>query len=304
MRRALILLLLVVGSTVMPCSALDVPPPERRVTDLGGMLSSSAVTTIEAELERLEADTGAQVAVLTVPSLEGDVLESYSLRVVETWKLGTEERDNGVLLLIVRDDRKIRIEVGYGFEGVLPDARCGRIINNVMKPAFRQGDFTGGTVKAVELIGGLIREDPEAAAGLDDESAPMPEVGALIVMMLLFLVVIGTFAVTALFSKGGGAWFLYLFLVPFFFAFPSAAFGILVGTIVVLVWLIGFPILRTLIWHTSAGKGFRTSHPTWVTLGSSGGSWGGSSSFGGGSFGGGFSGGGGSFGGGGASGGW
>lgn len=300
MRRALILLSLVVCSTVMPCAALDVPPLERRVTDLAGILSSSVVTTLEAELEQLEAETGAQLAVLTVPSLDGEVLESYSLRVVETWKLGTEELDNGVLLLIARDDRKIRIEVGYGLEGVLPDARCGRIIDSVMTPAFRQGEFSEGTLRAVALIGGLIREDPEAAEGLDDASAPMPEVGALIVMMLIFSAVVGTFAFTALFSKGGGAWFLYLFLVPFFFAFPSAAFGILVGTIVVFAWLIGFPILRALIWHTGMGKDFRTSHPTLTTINSSGG-W---SSGGFSSGGGGFSGGGGSFGGGGASGGW
>jgi len=300
MRRAMTLLLLVVCTTVVPCAALDVPPLEGRVTDLGGMLSSNAVTTLDAELGALEAETGAQVAVLTVPSLDGEVLESYSLKVVESWRLGSEELDNGVLLLIARDDRKIRIEVGYGLEGVLPDARCGRIIDNVMTPAFRQGEFSEGILQAVVLIGGLIREDPEAAAGIDGTSTSMPDVGAAIVMMLIFCVVVGTFAFTALFTKGAGAWFLYLFLVPFFFAFPSAAFGILVGTIVVILWLIGFPILRTLVWHTGTGKDFRASHPTLTTINSSGGFSSGGWSGGGG----GFSGGGGSFGGGGASGGW
>jgi len=284
----------------MPSAALDVPPLERRVTDLAGMLTSAAVEVMEADLAELEADTGAQVAVLTVPGLQGEVLEDYSIRVAEAWKLGSEERDDGVLLLIARDDRKIRIEVGYGLEGVLPDARCGRIIDQIMTPSFRRGDFSEGTLRAVAAIDGLIREDPEAATGLDDVPVPMPEAGAVIVMMLLFVVVIGTFAVTALFSKGGGAWFLYLFLVPFFFAFPSGAFGVVVGTIVVVVWIVGFPILRALIWHTGVGKDFRTSHPAWVSWGSSGGSWSGGGSFGGG----GFSGGGGSFGGGGASGGW
>ncbi|MEE4271010.1 MAG: TPM domain-containing protein [Thermoanaerobaculales bacterium] len=300
MKRRMIVLVVLVGVVSTPCAALDVPPLDRRVTDLAGMLTSGAVEVLEADLAGLEADTGAQVAVLTVPSLEGEVLEDYSLRVVEAWKLGSEERDDGVLLLIARDDRKIRIEVGYGLEGVLPDARCGRIIDQIMKPSFRQGDFSEGTLRAVALIGGLIREDPEAASSLDHAPVPVPEAGAVIVMMLIFVAVIGTFAITALFSKGGGAWFLYLFLVPFFFAFPSGAFGIVVGTIVVVAWLVGFPILRALIWHTGLGRDFRTSHPGWVTWGSSGGSWGGRSSFGGG----GFSGGGGSFGGGGASGGW
>ena len=91
---------------------------------------------------------------LTIPSLEGQPLEDYSIRVVEAWQLGRQDRDNGVLILIARDDRKIRIEVGYGLEGVLPDALCGRIIDNAMKPAFRQGDFSGGTQRAVEMISG------------------------------------------------------------------------------------------------------------------------------------------------------
>ena len=284
---------------VMPCFGLEVPVLDRRVTDLAGVFSASAVAPMEAELENLETETGAQVAVLTIPSLEGQPLEDYALRVVEAWQLGQENRDNGVLILIARDDRKIRIEVGYGLEGVLPDAICGRIIDNAMKPAFRQGDFSGGTLRAVEVIAGLVRGDPDAAA-LDDESIEANETMGIIVTAIIFFVVVGTFAVSALFSKGGGAWFLYLFLAPFFFAFPGAILGFKWGGVLVLAWLIGFPLLRTLLWHTGAGKTFRTSHPTWTTMGSSGGSWGGGSSFGGG----GFSGGGGSFGGGGASGGW
>ena len=284
---------------VVPCFGLDVPSLERRVTDLAGLFSASAASSMEAELEGLETETGAQVAVLTIPSLEGQPLEDYALRVVEAWQLGQEKRDNGVLILIVRDDRKIRIEVGYGLEGVLPDAMCGRIIDNAMKPAFRQGDFSAGTLRAVEVIAGLVRGDPDAAT-LHDESIEANETMGIIVTAIIFFVVVGTFAVSALFSKGGGAWFLYFFLMPFFFAFPGALLGFKWGGVFVLAWLIGFPLLRTLIWHTGAGKTFRTSHPTWITMGSSGGSWGGGGSFGGG----GFSGGGGSFGGGGASGGW
>ena len=283
-----------------PCVGLEVPRLEGRVMDRAGLFSSSAVTTMVADLEQLERDTGAQVAVLTIPSLEGQPLEDFSMRVVEAWQLGQQDRDNGVLILIARDDRKIRIEVGYGLEGVLPDVLCGRIIDNAMKPAFRQGDFSEGTLRAVAIIDGLVRGDPEASAGLAASSSSVPDIGAAIVMGLIFTIVVGTFAVTALFSKGGGAWFLYLFLVPFFFAFPSAILGLRLGTVIVLAWLIGFPILRILLWHTGSGKTFRESHPTWTTIGSSGGSW----SSGGGFSGGGFSGGGGSFGGGGASGGW
>jgi uncharacterized protein len=286
----------------LPAVALDVPPLEHRVTDLAGLFSSAAASTMEEELQRLEAETGAQVAVLTVPSLEGQPLEDYSMRVVEAWQLGRRDRDNGVLVLIARDDRKIRIEVGYGLEGVLPDALCGRIIDNAMKPAFRQGDFAGGTRQAIDVIAAAVRGDESAAAAVATAAAPKPELGAMIAMAAVFLAVIGTFAVSALFMKGGAGWFLYLFLVPFFFAFPGAILGSPWGGILVLAWLIGFPILRAVIWHTGAGKTFRTSHPTWVSTTTRAGSRGGGG-FGGFS-GGGFSGGGGSFGGGGASGGW
>ena len=118
---------------VVPCFGLEVPSLDRRVIDLAGLFSASAASSMEAELEGLETETGAQVAVLTIPSLEGQPLEDYALRVVEAWRLGREKRDNGVLILIARDDRKIRIEVGYGLEGVLPDAMCGRIIDNAFR---------------------------------------------------------------------------------------------------------------------------------------------------------------------------
>ncbi|HSN57166.1 MAG TPA: TPM domain-containing protein [Candidatus Sulfomarinibacteraceae bacterium] len=302
MRRGALALVLA-AAAVVPVLALEVPRLDRRVTDLAGLLSASAVDAMESELQRLEAETGAQVAVLTIPSLEGEPLEDYSLRVVEAWQLGREDRDNGVLVLIARDDRRIRIEVGYGLEGVLPDALCGRIIDHAMKPAFRQGDFSGGTRQAVEVIAAAVRGDPDAAAAVAAPEAAAPELGTMIAMTAVFLAVIGTFAMSALFTKGAAAWFLYFFLVPFFFAFPSAVLGARWGVVAALAWLVGFPILRALIWHTVAVRTFRTSYPTLTTWTATGGSWG-RGGFGGGGGGGGFSGGGGSFGGGGASGGW
>jgi len=285
---------------MVPCFALEIPVLDRRVTDLAGLFSAPAVASMETDLESLETETGAQVAVLTIPSLEGQVLEDFSMNVVESWQLGQQGSDNGVLILIARDDRKIRIEVGYGLEGVLPDILCGRIIDNAMKPAFRQGDFSEGTQRAVEIVAGLVRGDPETSVALDDRPTSRDELMGTVVTAIIFFVLVGAFAFRALFSKGGGAWFLYVFLTPFFLAFPGAILGLKWAIAMTGLWLIGFPVLRILLWHTGAGKGFRTSHPTWTTMGTSGGSWGGGSSFGGG----GFSGGGGSFGGGGASGGW
>jgi uncharacterized protein len=271
--------------------------------DRAGLLSSKTLATLEFELEKLEEETGAQVVVLTIDGLRGDPIEDYSMRVVDSWQLGRANLDNGVLILIARDDRAIRIEVGYGLEGVLPDVLCARIIDNAMTPAFKRGDFSGGTLRAVRIITGLIEGDPDAPAELAKTSYPMPEVGVLVVMIPVFILVIGSFALTALLTKGSGGWLLYLFLIPFLFGFPGAALGPLWGVVIAGAWLIGFPILRALIWHTGTGENFRTSHPTWTTFGSPGGSWGGGG-FGGGFGGGGFSGGGGSFGGGGASGGW
>jgi len=302
MMRRVVVIVFAAWMAAAGCLALEVPPLKSRVTDLADLFDSSSVAAMERDLEALERETGAQLAVLTIPSLEGEPLEDFSMRVVEAWRLGRADTDNGVLVLIARDDRKIRIEVGYGLEGVLPDVLCGRIIDNAMTPAFRQGDFSGGTRRAVELIGGLVRQDPEASTALERPSPSYPKAVPALAIGTIFIAVIGVFVISALFSKGGGAWFLYVFLVPFFFAFPGAVLGARWGIALALGWLIGFPILRTLIWHTRTGKDFRTSHPTWTTWASSRGSWSGRGG-GGGSFGG-FSGGGGSFGGGGASGGW
>ena len=141
---------------------LEVPYLAGRVNDLAGMISPEAEARIESRLAELQRSTGAQVAVLTVPSLEGDPIEDFSMRVVETWKLGSAERDNGVLFLIARDDRRMRIEVGYGLEAVIPDILAGRIQDELVRPSFQGGDFDGGVEAAIEAIAGLAEGDPQA----------------------------------------------------------------------------------------------------------------------------------------------
>lgn len=143
MRRFLPFVLLL-ALAAGPSPALEVPYLSGRVNDLADLLNPGAEGRLEQTLGQLEQETGAQAAVLTIPSLEGDPLEDFSLRVVETWKLGREEADDGVLLLIARDDRKVRIEVGYGLEATLTDVQSKRIISNLMTPRFREGDFDGG----------------------------------------------------------------------------------------------------------------------------------------------------------------
>src|SRR5579859_4490502 len=124
----------------------------QRVHDEAHALRQETADQLEKELKAYEDSTSNQIAVLIVQSLDGDVLEEYSLHVAEKWKLGQKGKDNGVLLLIAVDDHKIRIEVGQGLEGVLTDAQCSRIIRNEIAPAFRRSEFDGGVAAGVSAI--------------------------------------------------------------------------------------------------------------------------------------------------------
>src|SRR5882762_10177369 len=124
----------------------------QRVHDEAKVLSQSTIDQLEVQLKKYEDSTTNQVAVLIISSLAGEVLEDYSMRVVEKWKLGTKKNDNGALLLIVTDDHKMRIEVGHGLEGVLTDAQSNRIIRNEMAPNFRRGDYDTGVTAAIQAM--------------------------------------------------------------------------------------------------------------------------------------------------------
>ncbi|MFA5168958.1 MAG: YgcG family protein [Candidatus Omnitrophota bacterium] len=133
--------------------ALQVPPrADGYVTDHAGLLSPSEKTDLETVLRAFEEKTSNQIVVATFPSLEGDSLEDFSMRLAEAWKAGQKRRDNGVIFLIFKNDRKIRIEVGYGLEGVLTDALSGQIIREVVAPYFRKGDYAGGIVAGTDAI--------------------------------------------------------------------------------------------------------------------------------------------------------
>jgi len=151
MRKNIILFLFLLFSWTSVL-ALEPPPLEDRVMDLAGLLSGAEAEALIQQLQAHEKATTQQFAVLTIPSLEGDPIEDFSIRTVEAWKLGTKEEDNGLLLLVAKEDRKMRIEVGYGLEGEITDLLAGRIISDVMQPAFRNGDFAGGIQSAVTLL--------------------------------------------------------------------------------------------------------------------------------------------------------
>lgn len=291
-----------------PVVAADKPVPflSGRVVDEADLLPPETETRLDQTLAELERTTGAQVAVLTVESLDDEPLEDYSMRVVETWKLGQKGKDDGVLLLVAEQDRQMRIEVGYGLEGTLTDLESRMVLDDVIRPAFRAGDFAGGIEKGVEAIATAVRTElvVEAPPG-----AAAPGLGAAPWFMRLFfgfmfVAVVGTFSLAAVNSQGFNAWFLYLFLMPFWAGFPMVILASAwAGLATWLVWTIGFPLLKR--WHkTPGGKRFWDDHVFGAGGGWIGGGGGGGFRFGGGGGGGGFSGGGGGFGGGGASGSW
>ncbi len=133
-------------------TARAIPELWGRVIDEGDLIDPAAEAQIVAELEAVEKATGAQLVVFTIASLEGESIEDYALQVAEKWQLGRREVDDGALLLIARDERRMRIEVGYGLEETLTDATSGRILDNILRPRFRAGDFAGGIAAGVHAM--------------------------------------------------------------------------------------------------------------------------------------------------------
>jgi uncharacterized protein len=156
-RKTLIVFSYLLCATVL--SALSVPVMNGPVNDRAGILRASEKNELALFLHSVNNQTKVQIALLTIPSLEGESLEDYSIRVVDSWKLGQKETDKGVLLLIALEERKIRIEVGYGLEEKLTDAKCGLIIRNILAPAFQSGHYGEGIIEAVKTISGIATDN-------------------------------------------------------------------------------------------------------------------------------------------------
>jgi uncharacterized protein len=273
------------------CTVLwaEVPVPvlTARVTDLTGTLKPAEIQALEDRLRDFETRKGAQIAVLIAPSTAPEAIEEYSIRVVENWKLGRKGVDDGVLLLVAKDDRRVRIEVGYGLEGVIPDALASRIINEAITPRFKAGDFHGGIEAGVERLMGLIAGEPlpapvETSPSPLWELLPLVFIPALIAAQVLHLVfgrLIGAGLGGAM--AGGIIWWLV-----------GSWLGALIAAAV------AFFILFAHDPSTSVFRGGERYGGRVGGFGAGGSGWGGSGG------GGGFSGGGGGFGGGGASGRW
>jgi len=174
----------------LPAFGLTVPErPEGRVTDRTGTLTRDQIQALEKKLSAFEKETTNQIAVLLIPSLEGDSLEDYSIRLAEKWKIGQQGRNNGVILLIVKNDRKVRIEVGYGMEGALPDALAGTIIRNEIAPRFKAGKFFQGIEAGINSViaatKGEYKASPRKKQSQIDSWIPFLIVGAFIVFFML-----------------------------------------------------------------------------------------------------------------------
>ncbi|MBN2415576.1 TPM domain-containing protein [bacterium] len=292
-------------------SGQDIPYLTGRITDTAGILSSGTKESLTALMKQHEDSTGNQIAVLTVPTIGSASIEDYALEVFEEWKLGQRGVDNGILIIVVPDDRKMRIEIGYGLEGVMTDGMAGEIIRTRMTPCFKNGDYDGGVTAGVTAVIALLDgQELEAAPVQKSESAffdgPDLALPERILIGCFIFGIIGLFTFMGIITPGGGGWFLYFFLIPFWAMFPIIVLGTGGALVLLVCYLIGFPIIKLMVrkskWYTKAAKSLKSKGRASIggfnisSGSSSGSSWssGGSS----------FSGGGGSSGGGGASGSW
>ena len=273
--------------TFTPCRAVAVPPLKGYINDYANMMSPETRARLEQEIRAFERTDSTQIAILTVPSTEGDPIEDFSIRVAEKWKIGQKGKDNGIILVVAEKDRKLRIEVGRGLEGKLTDLMAGRIIDLAIKPRFKRGDYNGGFTAGVHAMidatrGEFKAEPPKRNTKKGSQGALFP--------LLIF----------------GGA-------ILFVFGRISKVIGGATGAVGLPLaghFLLGTPVLTTILLGVAGlligiflplflgGRGFGGGGGPWIGGGwSSGGYSGGGDS-------GGFDPGGGDFGGGGASGDW
>ncbi|MBM4135962.1 MAG: methanol dehydrogenase [Nitrospira sp.] len=265
--------------------ALDVPKLQGYVNDYANMISPEVRSDIENKLKAFEQTDSTQIVILTIPSLEGEVLEEFSIKVAESWKIGQKVKDNGVIFLVAKEERKMRIEVGRGLEGKVTDLMAGRIIDLVIKPRFKEGDFDGGFEAGVsaliEATRGEFKADGKHRHTKIDDFLRFSE---FLIFGIVILVILGNISRII----GGIAGAIGLPALVHLILFPVGIITLIVLACIGLGAGLILPV-RSSSGRYSRGGGFY---------------WGGGGMSGGGFGGGGFGGGGGGFGGGGASGGW
>jgi uncharacterized protein len=278
--RALIrffgILALVFASVAGAADTVAVPPLKARVTDLTGTLDAGQLVSLEAELRAFEQKKGSQIAVLMLPSTQPEAIEQYSMRVAESWKIGRAKVDDGVILIIAKDDQRLRIEVGYGLEGAIPDVVAKRVIREVIAPHLLANDFYGGIRDGTQTLMKLI-EGEKLPPAAQSQTSTVDDYQSLFVVLLIVVVVAGG-VLKAVFGR----------------MFGSAATGVAAGFIAwAIAGALGAAVIAGIVAFFIAllggGRGYYPGGFGGGGLGSGGG---------------GFGGGGGGFGGGGASGSW
>jgi uncharacterized protein len=263
---------------------VEVPQLRSPVTDLTGTLTAEQAATLDQRLRSFEAQKGSQIALLIVPTTQPETIEQYAIRVAETWKIGRRGTDDGIVLVLAIQDRAVRIEVGYGLEGALPDVIANRITDQVIVPRFREGDYYGGLSAAIDRIIAVLEGEPLPEP--EQRRAPSGEGFGNLLPLLFMLVFVVSSMLRRMFGAFGGA------------AVTAGVAGFIVWLITsVMAVAVGAAIMAFFFGlFGGIGGGGRG----WSSRGGFGGGFGGGG-FGGG---GGWSGGGGGFGGGGASGRW
>jgi uncharacterized protein len=267
------------------------------------MVPPDKTQQLEERLARFEKETGHQIAVLTIPSLEGDPLEDFSIRVAETWKIGQKGFDNGAILLIAQKERKLRIEVGYGLEGVFPDAIASRIIREVIVPRFREGNFSPGIEAGVDAILQVTKGESLPERGRTSSRGNASQVSSLLTALTMTAILAIVIGMTQRHLIGGALGGAAAGLVATLGS--AAGIGLALGLALMVGAILG--AIGSTMSAASSGNQWtggsryqRGARGGGIFPGSFGGGGFGGSGFGGG----GFSGGGGGFGGGGASGSW
>lgn len=278
--RSLVAVFFLCLLAVVPAFAADVvaiPPLQARVTDLTATLSAEQRNALEATLQNFERERGSQVGIVLLPSTQPETIEQFGIRLAESWKLGRKNTDDGVIVIVAKNDRRVRLEVGYGLEGALNDATAKRIVSETITPHFKSGDYYGGLQAGVTAILGVIGGEALPVPHAADTRTSLADRQDVLVVALIAVVLIGSFLRMILGNLLGAS-------------ITATGAG-------VVAWLISASLMAVLI---AAGAGFLLSlfglNIAWGILMSRGGGRGGG--------GGGFGGGGGGFGGGGASGEW
>lgn len=283
--KSLLLVLMLLIFTICPAAALEVPKLQGRVNDLAGLISRGTEAELERRMAELESSDSTQLVILTITSLEGEVLEEYSIKVAEEWGIGQKGYDNGALLLVSKNDRAVRLEVGYGLEGSLTDLLAGRIIDNEILPNFSAGRFDAGFLKGIEAVTAAVKGEYKTEAKPSSRAGSVRSGRSLMPFFIIFIVVAMLGSKKRIFGGLAGA-----VLIPVIGVFVLSL-GLQMLFFLIPLGFIGGLILPGFYFLPGIGMGRRSHYH-------------GGGGFSGGSFGGGFSGGGGGFGGGGASGGW